>query len=62
MSEEVGATAVDTAAADGLVRIHAAGQSAAGEFRCRRCGYGVAVRRTLPVCPMCGGLAWKRRP
>ena len=32
---------------------------AIGEFRCAECGYGVAVRRLLPQCPMCRGLAWE---
>lgn len=37
----------------------AAGESAAGEFRCSDCGYGVSVRQALPICPMCGGTAWE---
>ena len=36
-----------------------AGSPAIGEFRCAECGYGVAVRRLLPQCPMCRGLAWE---
>ena len=38
---------------------HAAGNAAVGEFRCRGCGYGVIVQRTLPRCPMCGGSSWE---
>jgi rubrerythrin len=36
-----------------------AGLQAEGEFRCAECGYGVIVRRELPECPMCHGLAWE---
>jgi len=28
---------------------------------CARCGYGVAVRREPPRCPMCGGQVWLSR-
>lgn len=35
------------------------GDRARGEFRCAGCGYGVTVRTTLPVCPMCRGLDWE---
>lgn len=35
------------------------GETAAGAFRCAECGYGVTVRRVLPLCPMCGGTAWQ---
>jgi rubrerythrin len=42
--------------ADGV----ASGEAAAGVFRCVECGYGVTVRRALPLCPMCGGTAWQR--
>jgi rubrerythrin len=37
----------------------ASGEAAAGAFRCAECGYGVTVRRALPLCPMCGGTAWQ---
>ena len=37
----------------------AAGDHAKGEFRCAECGYGVAVCRELPVCPMCAGVVWE---
>lgn len=36
------------------------GDSAKGEFHCADCGYGVAVYRELPVCPMCGGTSWEQ--
>ena len=35
-----------------------AGAAATGEFRCAECGYGIAVRSLLPICPMCRGLVW----
>jgi rubredoxin len=38
------------------------GMRAKGEFRCSECGYGVAVHRHLPVCPMCQGTSWTRVP
>jgi rubrerythrin len=59
VSEEVGATAVEPVPDDGFVAFHAAGKEATGDYRCSRCGYGVSVRRTLPMCPMCGGLFWE---
>lgn len=40
----------------------AAGAAARGEFHCGRCGYGVSVRRQLPVCPMCRGTGWYSSP
>jgi rubrerythrin len=42
------------------VRFWPAGQEAKGEFHCSECGYGVAVYRALPRCPMCGGEAWEQ--
>jgi rubrerythrin len=42
------------------VRFWPAGQPAKGEFHCSECGYGVAVYRELPRCPMCGGEAWEQ--
>ena len=36
-----------------------AGTSAAGEFRCSSCGYGVTVQAALPLCPMCAGKTWE---
>jgi hypothetical protein len=36
-----------------------AGSAAEGEFHCAECGYGIVVRRVLPACPMCRGLAWE---
>ena len=44
---------------DGVVSFFAAGEPAAGDFRCSECGYGVSVSRTLPRCPMCRGEAWE---
>ena len=37
----------------------AAGSEASGEFHCAECGYGISVRRMLPECPMCRGVAWE---
>jgi hypothetical protein len=42
------------------VLFHRAGAVAQGEFHCSDCGYGVAVNRTLPVCPMCSGESWEQ--
>lgn len=44
---------------DGFIAFRAAGEQATGDYRCSECGYGVSVRRTLPLCPMCGGAAWE---
>ena len=33
---------------------------ARGEFRCLACGYGVAMFRELPRCPMCQCAVWVR--
>jgi rubrerythrin len=41
------------------VSFHATGDAVKGEYRCSGCGYGVAVVRDLPACPMCGGTAWE---
>ena len=49
----------DTPADDGYVAFAAAGDAAKGEFNCAECGYGVAVCRELPVCPMCAGEVWE---
>ena len=35
------------------------GMSAAGEYHCADCGYGVTVQTTLPQCPMCSGTLWE---
>ena len=43
-----------------FVEFRAAGESVKGEFHCCECGYGVAVCRELPTCPMCGGTAWEQ--
>ncbi len=47
---------------DKAVTDWAAGMRAKGEFRCRDCGYGVTVYRSLPACPMCHGAEWERVP
>ena len=48
--------AIDTS---GVPVFHGAGSEAEGDFHCTECGYGVTVRRLLPVCPMCRGLTWE---
>ena len=45
--------------ADEFVEFWPAGESVKGEFHCAECGYGVAVCRELPRCPMCGGESWE---
>ena len=50
---------VDAYEADGYVECLAAGEAAVGEYHCSECGYGVAVQRVLPLCPMCGGTVWE---
>lgn len=47
-------------AASDSVELLAAGAEAQGEYRCSACGYGVAVYRVLPDCPMCAGSTWER--
>lgn len=46
------------AAESGAPAFLTAGAAATGEFRCAECGYGIAVRALLPICPMCRGLVW----
>ena len=46
----------------GYVEHAATGDTTTGQFQCAGCGYGVSVRRRLPLCPMCGGTAWEPRP
>ena len=36
------------------------GKRVKGEFQCAQCGYGVAIHRALPLCPMCGGQIWEQ--
>jgi len=50
----------ETLSSAGLADFLATGQSAAGEFHCSGCGYGVIVQRELPRCPMCSGTAWEQ--
>jgi len=42
-----------------FVAFRFAGDAVKGEFRCSGCGYGVAVSRELPQCPMCAGTTWE---
>ena len=37
-----------------------AGVHVKGEFHCSECGYGVAICRELPICPMCGNESWEQ--
>jgi ribosomal protein S14 len=49
-----------TTAVDGdAVDFYAAGDHGKGEFRCSECGYGIAVCRELPICPMCSCEVWE---
>jgi len=41
------------------VQFFATGTITVGQFHCSECGYGVSVRRSLPLCPMCGGTSWE---
>ena len=41
------------------VEYRQSGDAAKGEYHCSSCGYGVAIYRTLPQCPMCGGTSWE---
>ena len=45
----------------GFADLEVAGTAVSGEFRCGDCGYGAVVRRSLPLCPMCGGTVWENR-
>jgi rubrerythrin len=47
---------------DEFVDFFATGQAVKGEFHCAECGYGVAIHRELPACPMCGGETWEQAP
>ncbi len=49
----------DVEAALGWVEFRQAGEQVKGEYHCSSCGYGVAIYRTLPLCPMCGGTSWE---
>jgi hypothetical protein len=54
------ATALEVTLDDsGLVGCAVAGTETSGDFRCRGCGYGAVVYRTLPQCPMCSGTVWE---
>jgi rubrerythrin len=52
-------TGVSRTSADDFVEFWPAGKKVNGEFHCSECGYGVAIVRVLPVCPMCGGDSWE---
>ena len=56
------ANAAKDAASTGYVQFWSAGESVKGEFHCAECGYGVAICRELPRCPMCGGVSWEQAP
>jgi hypothetical protein len=50
-----------TAGGDGdYVQFWVAGEGGKGEYRCSECSYGVAVRATLPACPVCSGRSWEQ--
>lgn len=49
----------DVEAALGWVEFRQTGESAKGEYHCASCGYGIAIYRALPLCPMCGGTSWE---
>lgn len=51
---------VPRTAADEFVETWATGQVVKGEYHCSECGYGVAIVRALPLCPMCGGKSWEQ--
>jgi rubrerythrin len=44
------------------VSLLVSGTNVSGEFECRECGYGVAILRELPRCPMCAGEEWQPAP
>jgi rubrerythrin len=46
--------------ADDYVEFRATGDLVKGEYHCSACGYGVAIIRALPLCPMCGGSSWEQ--
>jgi rubrerythrin len=46
--------AVDEADQTGQLTAEAFERLLLHEFRCGSCGYGIAVQRQPPVCPMCG--------
>jgi rubrerythrin len=50
----------ESKATDGdFVEFLVTGVSAAGEYHCADCGYGVTVHGALPRCPMCSGTTWE---
>jgi rubredoxin len=59
MMQDTGAARTPT---DDYVEFWRAGQVVKGEFHCAECGYGIAIVRALPLCPMCGGTSWEQMP
>ncbi len=55
MAEQTESSTTDV----GYVEFFSTGDAVKGEYHCSSCGYGVAVYRTLPRCPMCGGTVWE---
>ena len=51
-----------TSRTDDFLEFWRTGDAVTGEFHCADCGYGVAIYRCLPVCPMCGGEVWEQAP
>jgi rubrerythrin len=47
-------------ASEDFVEFLFAGVQVKGEFHCAECGYGVAIVRELPTCPMCGNETWEQ--
>jgi rubrerythrin len=55
-STETSSTETD----EDFVEFLLAGVKVKGEFQCAECGYGVAIVRELPICPMCGNETWEQ--
>jgi rubrerythrin len=55
-------TTASRLATDDYVEFWVTGAVVKGEFHCSECGYGVAIVRALPLCPMCGGQSWEQAP
>jgi rubrerythrin len=53
---------IETYGVPDYVEFLAAGDAAAGEFRCSECGYGVTITHELPRCPMCSSTTWEQVP
>ncbi len=59
-SDASGGVSIGEEADGDFVDFWSAGETAKGEFQCAGCGYGIAIHRVLPVCPMCGGESWEQ--